>query len=79
MHVHHRDGDSDGQAAGMPYSAPTRAGLQDTGQAAPAYPVKLGPIGARRLPAGSSFGQQNSRNVFIFRRFRRFQQAGKNG
>ena len=53
------------------------AGLQDTGQAAPAHTVKLGPIGARRVSAGLSFVQQNSGNALIFRRFHRFQQAEK--
>ena len=39
--------------------------------------LELGPIGARAVRAGFSFVQQKSKNAFIFRPFRRFQQAEK--
>jgi hypothetical protein len=53
------------------------AGLQVTGSAhgSTDYTVKLGPIGARRVSEGRRLVRQKSRNAFIFRRFRLFQQA----
>jgi hypothetical protein len=75
---HHHDGDR--RQAGVrgrrePYSAPGRQGYP--GQPEQAHTVKLGPIGARRVPAGLLFVQQKSKKGFIFRCFRRYQQAEK--
>jgi hypothetical protein len=59
------------------YSAPELQGYRDTSHPAPAHTLKLGPIGARRVPAGLLFVQQKSKKGFIFRCFRRYQQAEK--
>ena len=64
------------EAVGRPYSAPER-GDQTPATPDPAHTVKLGPIGARRVSTNLSFVQQKAKNAFIFRPFRRLQQAEK--